>query len=104
MRIELEAALARNVPVVPVLVGHAPMPGTVQLPSTLASLAFRQSIEVRPDPDFHNDATRLVLALRAIIDPNAPKSGSVSPPGAVESAGQWFGPLRSRLRRWRRSP
>ena len=29
VRIELEAALARNVPVVPVLVGHAPMPGTL---------------------------------------------------------------------------
>ena len=72
VRIELEAALARNVPVVPVLVGHAPMPGTSQLPSTLSSLAFRQSIEVRPDPDFHNDATRLVAALRQIIDPNAP--------------------------------
>ena len=28
VRIELEAALARNVPVVPVLVGHAPMPGS----------------------------------------------------------------------------
>ena len=65
VRIELEAALARSVPVVPVLVGHAPMPGTSQLPSTLSSLAFRQSIEVRPDPDFHNDATRLVVALQA---------------------------------------
>ena len=42
------------------------------LPASLASMAFRQSIEVRPDPDFHNDATRLVSALRAIIDPNAP--------------------------------
>jgi Tol biopolymer transport system component len=73
VRIELEAALARNVPVVPVLVGHAPIPGTSQLPSTLSSLAFRQSIEVRPDPDFHNDATRLVAALKAIIDPNAPQ-------------------------------
>jgi Tol biopolymer transport system component len=73
VRIELEAALSRSVPVVPVMVGHAPMPGTSQLPSTLSSLAFRQSIEVRPDPDFHNDATRLVSALRAIVDPNAPQ-------------------------------
>jgi TIR domain/WD40-like Beta Propeller Repeat len=78
VRIELEAALARNVPVVPVLVGHAPMPGTSQLPSTLSSLAFRQSIEVRPDPDFHNDATRLVSALKAIIDPNAPTTDAAS--------------------------
>jgi TIR domain/WD40-like Beta Propeller Repeat len=78
VRIELEAALARSVPVVPVLVGHAPMPATSQLPSTLSSLAFRQSIEVRPDPDFHNDATRLVVALRQIIDPSAPKEDAAS--------------------------
>jgi eukaryotic-like serine/threonine-protein kinase len=71
VRIELEAALARNIPVVPVLVGHAANPGKGELPGTLATMAFRQSIEVRPDPDFHNDATRLVSALRLILDPNA---------------------------------
>ncbi|MEO6080481.1 MAG: TIR domain-containing protein [Steroidobacteraceae bacterium] len=73
VRIELEAALARGIPVVPVLVGNATMPGVLQLPATLSELAYRQSIQVRPDPDFHNDATRLVVALRAIIDPNAPQ-------------------------------
>ncbi|MEQ1580766.1 MAG: TIR domain-containing protein [Steroidobacteraceae bacterium] len=72
VRIELEAALARNIPVVPVLVGNALMPGSAQLPSTLEALAYRQSIEVRPDPDFHNDATRLVASLRRILDPSAP--------------------------------
>jgi eukaryotic-like serine/threonine-protein kinase len=73
VRIELEAALTRSVPVVPVMVGHAVMPATGQLPASLNTLAFRQSIDVRPDPDFHHDAMRLVAALRAIIDPNAPQ-------------------------------
>lgn len=72
VRIELEAALARGVPVLPVLVGHAAIPAATQLPESLGTLAFRQAVEVRPDPDFHNDATRLVSALRVIIDPNAP--------------------------------
>ncbi|MEY2854972.1 MAG: hypothetical protein RL030_2104 [Pseudomonadota bacterium] len=90
VRIELEAALARSVPVVPVLVGHAPMPGTSQLPSTLSSLAFRQSIEVRPDPDFHNDATRLVSALRAIIDPNAPHEDMRVLPKHKSPANRWL--------------
>ncbi len=71
VRIELETALARDIPVVPVLVGHAPLPVASELPGSLGSLVFRQSIEVRPDPDFHNDATRLVTALRAILDPEA---------------------------------
>jgi hypothetical protein len=71
VRIELEAALARDIPVVPVLVGHARVPVASELPASLAAMAFRQSIEVRPYPDFHNDATRLVTALRAMLDPTA---------------------------------
>jgi Tol biopolymer transport system component len=85
VRIELEAALARSVPVVPVLVGNAVMPGSAELPSTLTELAYRQSIQVRPDPDFHNDATRLVSALQVILDPSAPRteapSGAKATPG-----------------------
>jgi eukaryotic-like serine/threonine-protein kinase len=83
VRIELEAALARGIPVVPVLVGNATMPGVSQLPATLAELAYRQSIQVRPDPDFHNDATRLVSALQAVLDPGAPKK---PPPPAAKAA------------------
>jgi Tol biopolymer transport system component len=90
VRIELEAALARDIPVVPVLVGHAPLPAASELPGTLASLVFRQSIEVRPDPDFHNDATRLVTALRAILDPAAvaaeQAAAAITPPAAATSA------------------
>ncbi|MEO8309264.1 MAG: TIR domain-containing protein [Pseudomonadota bacterium] len=80
VRIELEAALARKVPVVPVQVGHALMPASSQLPESLLSLIYRQAIEVRPDPDFHNDATRLVSALRLILDPNARVGISPSQP------------------------
>jgi Tol biopolymer transport system component len=87
VRIELEAALARDIPVVPVLVGHAAMSGIADLPASLASMVFRQSIEVRPDPDFHHDATRLVSALKAIIDPNAPQEDPLAPlaPTVLES-------------------
>ncbi len=85
VRIELEAALARDIPVVPVLVGHAPIPVASDLPGSLASMAFRQSIEVRPDPDFHNDATRLVTALQVILDPNA--SRTETPSGAKAGPG-----------------
>ena len=86
VRIELEAALARDIPVVPVLVGHAPMPAASELPGSLASFVFRQSIEVRPDPDFHNDATRLVTSLRGILDPTtatAEQSAATITPAAA---------------------
>jgi hypothetical protein len=98
VRIELEAALARDIPVVPVLVGHAAMSGIADLPASLASMVFRQSIEVRPDPDFHNDATRLVSALRIIIDPDAPREELPASP--VLSAAQSIHRARARRLAW----
>ncbi len=86
VRIELETALARDIPVVPVLVGHAQLPVASELPGALASLVFRQSIEVRPDPDFHNDATRLVTALRAILDPAAAAAAAAAEQAAAAIA------------------
>ncbi|MGH8149936.1 MAG: hypothetical protein ACRETB_08185, partial [Steroidobacteraceae bacterium] len=86
VRIELETALARDIPVVPVLVGHAQLPGAADLPGSLAALVFRQSIEVRPDPDFHNDATRLVTALRAILDPEAVAAAAAAEQAAAAIA------------------
>jgi serine/threonine-protein kinase len=97
VRIELEAALSRDIPVVPVLVGHAAIPVASQLPESLAAMAFRQSIEVRPDPDFHNDATRLVTALHAILDPTAAAAESSSSVNTRRAAatgtqsGRWLG-------------
>lgn len=63
VRIEIESALKRNILVVPVLVGSAGMPYTEDLPESLRPLTRRNGIEVRPDPDFHNDMTRLIKRL-----------------------------------------
>jgi hypothetical protein len=63
VRIELEAALQRNIPVVPVLVGGAQMPSSSDVPSTLVPLVYRHGMAVRPDPDFHHDVDRLIRGL-----------------------------------------
>jgi hypothetical protein len=68
------------------------MPGSAELPTSLASMVYRQSIEVRPDPDFHNDATRLVSALRAIIDPNAPATPVPAEIKAASPGRRWLWP------------
>ena len=60
VRIEIASALRRNIPVVPVLVDGARMPLENQLPDEIQALARRQGIEVRHDPDFHGDMTRLL--------------------------------------------
>jgi hypothetical protein len=65
VRIEIEAALARNIPVIPLLVGGAELPSERDLPPSLAAITFRNGIAVRPDPDFHRDMDRLVAGLES---------------------------------------
>ena len=65
VRIEIAAALARGIPVVPVLVGGAAMPAEQELPQELQALAYRNGISVRPDPDFHKDLDRLIAGIDA---------------------------------------
>lgn len=60
VRIEVEAALQRGVPVVPVLVGGASVPAPEELPESLRALAFRQASVLRPDPDFRGDVARII--------------------------------------------
>jgi hypothetical protein len=46
VRLEIASALKRDVPVIPVLVHEAKMPGPDQLPANLKDLAFRNSVEL----------------------------------------------------------
>lgn len=64
VRIEIESALARDIPVIPVVVDGAQIPSTEELPASIQALAFRNGIPVRPDPDFHQDMDRLINGLR----------------------------------------
>jgi len=63
VRIELEAAFAAGIRVIPVLVGNATMPAASDLPPTIQRLALCNAAPVRPDPDFQNDLNRLASAI-----------------------------------------
>jgi hypothetical protein len=67
VRIEMEAALKRNIPLVPVLVQGASMPSLEDLPEILQSLVYRNGIPVRPDPDFHQDMDRLIKGIEGYL-------------------------------------
>lgn len=64
VRVEIETALKRGIPVIPILVQGTAMPAHQTLPPSLREFAFRNAAQVRPDPDFHNDMDRLVGGLR----------------------------------------
>lgn len=65
LRIEIETALQRNIPVIPVLVQGASIPSEEQLPPSLQSLAYRNGLAIRTDPDFHTDMERLIKGIQA---------------------------------------
>jgi formylglycine-generating enzyme required for sulfatase activity len=68
VRIEIEEALTREIPVIPVLVQNAPMPQEGDLPLSLAKLAYRNGMPVRSsDPFFHGDMDLLIHKLDAMF-------------------------------------
>jgi hypothetical protein len=67
VRIEVEAALNRSIPVVPVLVGRAVMPCERELPDSLAKLAYRNAAEVRTGKDYELHMAELLRGLDAIM-------------------------------------
>lgn len=68
VRIEIESALNRQIPVIPVLVRGATIPDPERLPDSLQELSDRNGIVVRHDPDFHRDMDRLIEHLRGQIE------------------------------------
>src|SRR5215813_926180 len=74
VRLELEAALERNIPVVPVLVQGASAPQPEDLPQPLRPLVYRNGIPVRADPDFHPDMDKLIKGIEGYLKRKAMKS------------------------------
>jgi hypothetical protein len=70
-RMEVEAALARDVRVIPVLVQDARMPEPEQLPPSLAPLARRHAIELS-DERWDYDVGRLIEVLDRTLGNGAP--------------------------------
>jgi hypothetical protein len=68
--VEIAAALARNIPVVPVLVGGARMPKASELPDSLKPLARRQAFQIR-HTNFRSDSDALVNRLREALGDSA---------------------------------
>ena len=81
--LEIEAAFARGVRVIPVLVDGAQMPHVADLPTALAQLAHRQALELTSSR-FGSDTARLLEVLdktlsEAGVGPTEPMMGSGRP-------------------------
>ncbi len=80
VRIEISAALERNIPVVPVLVEGAALPRADQLPECLRRLARRNAFEVRPGPMFSHQLDSLVQRLEQTLSAPVLQRPPVTPP------------------------
>ena len=67
VRIEVESALGRKIPVIPVLIQGVEMPRRLQLTESLQLLARKNGIEVGYDPRFRADMNRLVCGLKGML-------------------------------------
>jgi TIR domain len=87
VRLEIAAALERDIRVIPILVEGAAMPRRQQLPEALAGLARRNALSVRHE-SFRADAERLLAAvepvLRARAAPAPRREGGYAVGGAAD--------------------
>jgi hypothetical protein len=63
VRVEIAAALQRNIPVIPILLDGAKVPKANQLPKDLEELSIRNGLDVR-HASFHSDMDKLVRNLK----------------------------------------
>ena len=67
VRIEIESALKRNIPVIPVLVDEAQMPAADDLPPSIQSIVFRNATELRAGRDLRQHIELLIEGLESIF-------------------------------------
>jgi hypothetical protein len=107
VRLEIATALARNIPVIPVLVHDAHMPALDLLPDDLKDLRYRNSVELT-HARWNSDVALLIGALKSYVTVNtstqtetvhatvpvqlpAPQPAAPAEPAKKSKLGLWIG-------------
>ncbi len=87
VRVEIETALRRRTPLIPVLIGMTVMPNSDQLPPSLKDFAFRNAVRVDTGQDFDYHMDRLIRSMDAILAQPAKSlpSGETKMPGKSDT-------------------
>ena len=85
VRLEIETALAKNIPVIPVLIDRLRMPKASELPESLRDFAFRQAAEVDSGLDFRSHMDRLMRSMDQYLE-RRPAVSSLSQPAVANEA------------------
>ena len=71
VKIEVEHALERGIPVIPILVNKSTIPGSADLPDGLKELSYRNAATVDSGRDFHQHMDRLIRSMDQILSSRA---------------------------------
>ena len=82
VRVEVEMALKRDIPIIPILVSGMKMPEVGQLPDTLKDFAYRHAVQVDGGRDFDHHIDGLTRTLDQFF-----AAKGIQLPGQQESAG-----------------
>jgi hypothetical protein len=86
VRIEIEWALQRGIPLIPVLVRRVAMPGPEELPPGLQELAYRNAAEVRSGREFHTDMDRLMRDMQRHLLGGPEEAGTATGEGPASQS------------------
>ena len=78
VRVEVETAIGRSIPIIPILLDGATIPSPGQLPKTMRKLGYYAATEVRSGIDFDAHMTRLVGGIDAILSGSTRSSPRLS--------------------------
>ena len=91
VRLEIESAMARGMPVIPVLVENANMPSADELPDSMAQFAYHNALPILQEPYFHAGMDMLIEQIeRPDGEPTGPKQQFCVGCGKALAAGQRF--------------
>jgi len=89
VRIEIESALKRNIPIIPVLVDEVEMPSADDLPPSIQSIVFRNATELRAGRDLRQHIELLIQGLESLFDlKNIPDGKPISEKDSVHDSKQ----------------
>jgi hypothetical protein len=85
VRIEIELALQKGIPVIPVLVNGANMPKADDLPDSLENFIYLNAAPVDVGRDFHQHIDRLIRSMDQVLQSSQSTTAKIIAPATVRS-------------------